>query len=92
MIILVISADITNHNYESRHIDYQRPIHRCQSCSLMQIYKYFMAFQALLQQLYYDVFFPDLHIYNSKLFVLLKVKMINIRIYALIAAESILTE
>ncbi len=51
-----------------------------------------MAFQALLQQLYYDVFFPDLHIYNSKLFVLLKVKMINIRIYALIAAESILTE
>ena len=81
-----------NYNYEPRHIDYQRPIHRCQSCSLMQIYKYFMAFQALLQQLYYDVFFPDLRTVYPKLFVLLKVKMINIRVYALIAAKPILTE
>lgn len=51
-----------------------------------------MAFQALLQQLYYDVFFPDLRTVYPKLFVLLKVKMINIRIYALIAAKPILTE
>lgn len=51
-----------------------------------------MAFQALLQQLYYPVFFHDLHTYNSKLFVLLKVKMINIRIYALIATGPVLTE